>query len=359
MKHISAIQSVFALALLASPQALAQAPFPDTESPLNFEVPQPRSPNRFGLSYRMGLNIPLTFKHIGGYPALSVPRYTPDGDLYNYDNGYVLTDSSGNAMGYSRYWGYDGASQVSADTTVLMQRSSSVARASSNDHDDVPMSGFELTYNRELIHKKAWRGGLEGAFGYTYMSVHDAGTQSANVTRVNDTYSFPQGNGTVVPPAPYTGSKSLPGPVVVASPSRTTTEVAQGASITGQRNFSAGLFGFRFGPYVEIPISKSITFSLSGGFALVYVNSEFSYDETVTIPGVGSVEHHASGSGSDWLPGAYAAGNISVALSESWSLFAGAQFEDVGHYTQTLKGQQATLDLSRSIYVTVGVSYSF
>jgi hypothetical protein len=359
MKPIPAIQSVFAVVLLAALPALAQAPSPDTERPLNLEVPQPRSPNRFGLSYRMGLNIPLTFKHIGGYPALSMPRYTPDGDLYNYDNGYVLTDSSGNAMGYSRYWGYDSASQVSSDSTIVMQRSSSATTVRSGEHDDVPMSGFELTYNREFIHKKAWRGGLEGAFGYTYMSVHDAGKQSTSVTRVNDTYTFPQGTGTVVPPAPYTGHKSSPGPVVITSPSSATTQVEQGATITGQRDFSAGLYGFRVGPYVEIPLSKSITFSLSGGFALVFVNSEFSYDETVTIPGVGSVEHRASGSDSDWLPGFYVAGNLSVALSESWALFAGAQFEDVGQYTQTLKGQQAILDLRRSIYVTVGVTYSF
>ena len=348
-----------AVALLAALSSRAQAPSPETEPPLSIEVPQPRSPNRFGLSYRMGFNAPLSFKHLGGYPALSVPRYTPDGDLYNYDNGYALQDSSGNAMGYTRYWGYDAASQVGGDSSIVMQRSSSSATASSNDHSDAPMSGFEVTYNRELIYKKAWRGGLEGAFGYSHMSVHDSSTQVGNVTRVKDTYSFPQAGGTVVPPAPYTGHKSLPGPVIGASPTSSATEVAPGATITGQRDFSAGLYSFRVGPYLEIPISKSITFGLSGGFALMFVNSEFSFDETVTIPGVGSVEHRASGSDSDWLPGFYVAGNISVALSESWALFAGAQFEDVGHYTQTLKGQQATLDLSRSIYVTVGVSYSF
>lgn len=37
----------------------------------------------------------------------------------------------------------------------------------------------------------------------------------------------------------------------------------------------------------------------------------------------------------------------------------GAPFEDVGRYTQTLHGKQATLDLSKSIFVTIGLSYSF
>jgi hypothetical protein len=74
---------------------------------------------------------------------------------------------------------------------------------------------------------------------------------------------------------------------------------------------------------------------------------------------VGSASNAGSGSHSGWLPGGYVAGNISVALSDSWALVAGAQFEDVGHYTQNLNGKQATLDLSKSIFVTVGLSYSF
>lgn len=127
----------------------------------------------------------------------------------------------------------------------------------------------------------------------------------------------------------------------------------------GQNDFSANLLGFRFGPYLEIPLSRSIAFTLSGGFALVYVGSDFSFNETVTIPGVGSVGHAASGSGDAWLPGGYVAGSVSVALSDSWALMAGAQFEDVGQYTQHLNGKEATLDLSRAIFVTIGFSYSF
>ena len=179
------------------------------------------------------------------------------------------------------------------------------------------------------------------------------------MTRVNDTYSVPSGGGFVLPPQGYAGSKSQPGPVINASPSSSTTDTSQTASITGTRDFKANLFNFRFGPYVEVPLSESVAFTLSGGFALVCVNSTFSFNETVTIPGVGSVASRASGSATDWLPGGYVAGNFSVALSESWSFVAGAQFQNVGRYTQTLKGREATMDLSKTIFVTVGVTYSF
>lgn len=358
MKNSQSIRSAIAVALLSTLSALAQSPSADAPSSLNLDLPA-RSRNRFGLRYTMGLNVPLSFKNLGGYPALSAGRLTLDGDRYNYDNGYVLTDSSGNAMGYTRYWGYDSASQAGGNNTVVMQRSSSLATATSGDHYDAPMSGVELTYNRELLDKKSWRGGLEGAFGYTYMSVHDSGNRTTSVTRVNDTYSLP---GSTVPPAGFAGRKDVSigsGPVVGASPSGSTTDTDQKAYISGTRDFSADLFNFRVGPYIEIPLSKSISFTLSGGFALMFVNSEFSYNETVDIPGVGTVHHQASGSGTGWLPGGYVAGNFSVALSDAWSFVAGAQFEDVGRYTQTLDGKQATLDLSRAIFVTVGLTYSF
>jgi hypothetical protein len=293
-------------------------------------------------------------------------------------------DSSGNAMGYSRYWGYDSASQVSGNT-ITMQKSSSAETISSSaetitssgDHYDTPMSGIELTYSRELIRKEAWRGGLEAAFGYTHMSVQGGGVDSASVTQVRtqvktqvkDIYKFPPGV-TVVPPPGYTGHKSSPpgSPVIIASPSSSTTDstfdsISDSISdAISRRDFSADLGNFRFGPYVEFPLSKRIAFSLSGGFALMYVNSEFSFQhETVTSLSGSSVAlaEHPSGSGNEWLPGAYVAGAFSVALSDSWSFVAGAQFEDVGRYTQTLNGKQATLDLSKSIFVTLGLSYSF
>ncbi len=47
----------------------------------------------------MGFNAPVSFTHLGGFPALSVAPTTPNGNRFNYDNGYVLRDSSGNAGG--------------------------------------------------------------------------------------------------------------------------------------------------------------------------------------------------------------------------------------------------------------------
>jgi hypothetical protein len=96
-----------------------------------------------------------------------------------------------------------------------------------------------------------------------------------------------------------------------STPVRSITGLAAGAPgsaiISGPHEFNANLFEFRLGPGVEIPLSRKLAVSLSGGFALVYVDSEFSFNETVTIPGVGSVANHGSGWGNAWLPSAYVA----------------------------------------------------
>ena len=108
-----------------------------------------------------------------------------------------------------------------------------------------------------------------------------------------------------------------------------------------------------------MPLSRRVSLDFSGGLALDYVNSNFKFNQIVTIAGVGTQSQSGSGSHSGWLPGGYVAGNISVALSDKWALVGGVQFEDLGTYTQNLNGKEATLDLSNSIFVTLGLSYSF
>jgi hypothetical protein len=361
MKNLPAIQLALAVASLAPLPVLAQSPTVENPPSLNLDAPRSPSPHRFGLGYRVGLNVPLSFKGLGSFPALSASSLsTPDGDPYNYDNGYVYPDSSQSTES-TWYYGYVNADQRLGDTTFLVQRSVSVATADFAEHHDKPMSGFELTYNRELIRKKTWRGGLEGAFGFTHMSVHDGATQSATVARLYDTYSIASADPTdVLPLAPYRGDRNGPGALISTSPSSSTPFlVEEGAVVTGQREFSAGIFGIRLGPYVEIPLSKSIAFNLSGGFAAVYVNSEFRYKETATVFGAGSTAHLGSGWNNGWLAGAYVAGNFSVALSDSWAVAAGAQFVDAGRYSHGVNGKEATLDFSRSIFVTLGFTYSF
>ena len=344
--------------------------------PLDTVAPA-QSPNRFGLNYRMGFNASVKFKNLGGY-TLPASRLTPSGDPYNYNDGYIYIDPNGAAnpsWPYTWYWGYDANPNqyTLGDPSVIMHRSSSAADASTGNNDDDPIPGFEVTYSRELYRDKHVRIGPELAFGYSSMSIKDSSTLYSDVTVASDAFGIPidadTGYGvTYFPvqnlsgPYDYHGYDSIPGsnPLIfrgaVSLPSQV---VPAGATITGTRKFDADMYGFRFGPYFEFPISAKVTAGLSGGFALVYVDSHFRYNETVSIAGLAPVTTSASAWHSAWLPGGYVAGNISVTLSENWALTAGAQFEDVGHYTQKLDGKKATLDLSQAVFVTFGITYSF
>ena len=54
--------------------------------------------NRFAFSARLGFNVTAKFKNLGKLSLAPLPRTTPNGDAYNYDDGYVLTDVSGTKL---------------------------------------------------------------------------------------------------------------------------------------------------------------------------------------------------------------------------------------------------------------------
>ena len=65
-------------------------------APVDFiSEPQNRLTNRLSLSGRVGFNISVRFGGMVSLPAPQLHRTTPRGNSYNYDNGYVLTDVSG------------------------------------------------------------------------------------------------------------------------------------------------------------------------------------------------------------------------------------------------------------------------
>jgi len=325
------------------------------------------SPNRINLSYRMGFNLNVRFKNLGVFLPATDPGPATGGteDRY-YDDGYNWRDSTDNNHGpgfenTTWAWGADdtAAQMLPSSTdpqTVLMHSVSSPGTSTSEPSRD-PLSGVELTYDRELLRKERWRLGTEIALGYTYMSVSDHSPLPVGIQQLTDSYVVPPGVVTQpFPPSYAHGRAPLPGgynPVIGSVPSRTLNMLQN--EVTGSRHFSADMVDLHLGPSFEFSLGKKVTAGVSGGFALVYVNSKFGYDDNTP----GYMSQAGSGWHSDWLPGGYVAGNISVALSDKWAVTAGAQFEDTGRYTQVKDGRKATLDLRQAVFVTLGITYSF
>ena len=361
-------RSVCSLVLFAAPLAWGQG-LGETNTPRSFDLETNAAPklNKIGLSYRMGLNIRVDFKKLGGFAPIGNPGpATGTAVDRTYDNGsYNKVDSSGNAGGQTWNWGYQSGSQIQGES-VVMESSSSPNNATSKNHYDDPQHGVELIYSRELFRDaEDWKVGVEAAFGYTHVSVSDSRRVLNRVDRIIDTYSIPPG--VVVPLPPYSGTFQGPGALIGSGPDRATTVLSQEAIITGERNVDSDVFTLRLGPYLEVPLYKKLSFIVDGGLTLAVGLTDFSYHETVTISGAGSTSRSSSGSQDDFLVGGYIGGSLSYAVTDNISLFCGALFQAAGRSvanSRTRNGDPATkkqsvLDFGQAVIVSVGASYSF
>lgn len=322
--------------------------------------------NRLSASLRFGLNIKGRFKT---NPTLlfGPRRTTPNGDPHNYDDGYVLPDGSGNAGGQTWYWGYDNSARQISDgvaapaNTILLSRSTPDKSIASPEMHEDPHLGVEITYDRHLFSRQRINFGLEFAANYLNIGMHDRSSFSGNAQRTTDAYAYTPGT---VPPAatpanPYRGSYNgfgfLIGDTPVAS---STAAVAGGYTISGSRELDADLWGGRFGPSLDYPITDKVNLWVSAGLAAGLLDAEASWNETVTL-GTSSVDSVGRGSNLDLLWGWYVGGNISWDITQRWSVLGGVQFQDLGKYSHSFGGRTADLDLSKSIFVNIGASYRF
>lgn len=333
--------------------------------------------NRLSASLRFGLNLSARFKGTLGpvtLPPGTLPRLTPNGQAYNYDDGYLFTDVSGNEGGQTWYWGYDNsaaypAGQVSDGVafpanTILLSRSTANGDFVSPSMQDDPHLGVEVTYNRHLGTKRGVHYGVEAAVNYLSISLRDSRSYSGTTSRTTD--AFPFTPGTTPPGAspsnPYQGSYDGWGFLLGDTPVATATAVVPGGfAIAGTREFEADLWGGRLGPYLDLALGSSTNWYLwlSGGLAVGLLSAEASWSETLSLPGPVALASLGRGSDCDVLWGWYVGANISYDINERWSAVAGVQFQDLGRYSHDFGGRTVELDLSKSIFITMGASYRF
>jgi hypothetical protein len=317
-----------------------------------------RDSNRIGISYRVGYNIDATFSGIGRSAAASNPGPMTGGVNHEYDDGYVRVDSTNNGLDLTWNWGFESPSQVSGDN-LFMHSTRSLGGSSRSGGDDLH-HGMEATYSRELGTYKKARWGVEGAFNYLNVAIRDNGSVGADLEVTTDTYDL-EGIDPFDPPGsqnPYQGTFTGPGPLIADAPINRTVQVTPGV-VTGRRELDANLFGFRVGPYIEWPIADKWTVGLNAGFALVVVDSEFDFRETVSPSSGTPFTVSGSGSETDLLPGGYIGANVAYRIADSVTLFSSAQFQYAGEFKQEVQGKHAELDLGKSLFVTLGVNYSF
>lgn len=318
--------------------------------------------NRFTFSTRLGFNISARFKGSVGNLPPPAPRSTPNGDAYNYDDGYVLPDISGNAGGQTWYWGYDDSSSQISGNTILLSRSTPSATFTSPALDSTPSPGGELTYNRLVVVRRKMRFGLEAALSYANVSLSDHSPYSGSGTRITDAYAFTPGTTPpgATPSNPYQGSFGGPGFVIGDAPvSSTTSPGGGGLSIAGSRRFDGNLWGSRVGPYVEFPIRENLNVSLWGGFGLGWLDARVSWNETITLPDTSTTASVGRRNKDALLWGGYLGANVVWDFDKDWSLVGGVQYQNFGKYERAFAGRAVEVDLSNSLFITLGLAWKF
>ncbi len=296
--------------------------------------------NRVSLGYRMGFNMPLKLKNVG-MPAFA---NNPSANGKSYTDGFVGTDNTGNVGGLTTYWGYNSGTQVTAGNSSLVLHNSS-SGAVGPDVDESPYNGMEITFDHEFGRHPSWRWGVEGAFNWMDFSAHQRSVAPAGVLGA-DSYSL----GYTPPSAPYTGPYAS-GPF---SPLLGTT--ATPVPVTVDSTFAANFYGFRLGPYLDLPLNKHLLLTFSAGLAVTIVDAQFSYIESNPMEGVTSA---ANASDVNVLAGGYVSALATLKLSPSVNVFAGMQFESSDSYQITAGTKRAEIDLSQALYFSAGLSFSF
>jgi len=310
----------------------------------------------FRIGLLVGMNINASFNENGVFNISG--NNTADGI---YDDGYVRADQTGNAGGYTGYWGYDNASQYDAAAQTLSMHSLTSYSTSGNANDKGgPFPGFEMAYGDNLWYWKHARVGWELGFGLLPISITDNHPMSATVNQT--TYTFDTG-GITVPGAPYQGGPGGQGePVIPSTPSSVSSQILSAGTITGTRTLDVMLYTLRLGPSFYWDLGSHAGMSLGAGPAIGIVSGDFKYNEIITS---GSVSTHNIGSfgTTDLTFGGYVNGTFMYHVEDvngrTADIYISAQYMPMGDANFSGGGRESRLNLEGQLYFSVGINWPF
>jgi len=294
---------------------------------------------------------------------LSVPSTAPMPSVINYDNGYVGRDISGDPA-LSTYWGYNNSSQrvISGPnvTGLNFQAITPVLGQSAPRMDADASPGGELTLRRRLGRYRSLAYGLELGGGFNQITLKDSADYSAPGVQTTASYAMaaPINSGLIPIPGyrgPYDGFGAIINPTPLSSHSSTVPGLVQ---VSDSRAMDADIFGFRFGPYLELPLAKNLAISLSAGAALAFVHDHLDWTETLAVNGQ-TTSASVSGDSVGMTAGFYAGADLEYRLEKNWLIFGGAKMQNAGTYSHHIGTGQMDLDLGQAFSLQAGMGYSF
>jgi hypothetical protein len=365
--HISSRPWVLA-SLVIAPLVPLYAADNDPISRVRLEEPK-ENPNRFSVSGTAVWNVKADFSRFNPGSNRG-PGPAAGGVDHFYDDGYNRVDHTGNSGGYTSFWGYKNPSQLDTANDRLLMHSTRQTGGEIKDIDDDPHLGFQLTWDRELGREKdgKWSWGFEAAFGFTLLDIEDSRPARSGTRTITDAYNLngvrpPWVGGANDPQYPeHAGQFDPNGPATIIedTPTRTKTANANGAQITGSRDFDGNWYYAHVGPYIDFPLTKKLSAVVSAGLAVGVIDGHLHFNERIVVPTAGtSKRERGNVDEANAVVGGFLNATLKYALNEKWSIFGGAQYQGMTEYEASGKGRKITLDLTATPFVVGGVSYSF
>jgi hypothetical protein len=315
---------------------------------------------RFRIGATAAFNISADFSTSGTFDVggngpgpVGVP-----GQNHFYDDGYVRVDNTGNAGGYTTYWGYDDPSQYDPRANTLTYQSTTSFDQSQNTGtiDDAPYFGFDMAYGTTLT--EIWGGALGWELGFTLLPINITGSDSSPTTGSRTVHQFSTG-GLIMPQAPYNGSAVGTGPAIQDIATGLTTEESTG-TLYGSRDLDSMLYNIRLGANARWDLGGRWSMSAGLGFATGIVTSDYTYKETIVYDlGGGTSNYSGSYRSTDYVFGGYGELMVYCQVEKSGELYLGGQYMGMTSVHMSDQGRDAELNLNGGIFITAGIHWAF
>ena len=276
-----------------------------------------------------------------------------------YDDGYVRVDNTGDAGGYTSYWGYDNASQISG-STLTMHSATSYTGSGSGSGNNSPYAGLELAYGDSYWYWGKAKIGWELGFGFLPISISETESGPASIAQTAFRFALPPStpNGPYVPPtAPYSGGPSGLGALIQTN--YTTTNSVSSGNFTSKETLNVFLYTLRVGPTLYWDVTDRIGLYAGAGPVVGLVAGSLDYNDTLSVPG-GSVAHNSGRiHGAAMSYGGYVNATVVYHVVKGGQFYAGVQFMPMKGASISGSGREAKLDLTGQMYFAVGVNWPF
>lgn len=302
-----------------------------------------RSRHKLSLAYRLGFNMSGQFERTGESVSANNPSITGR----SYVDGFVGTDNTANAGGYTSYWGYQDTAQVIDNNEYLLLRAAD-SGSLGKDPDDGLQSSLELGYLWEMGAGRSVSWGFAGAINWMPFNASQGTSGSASSVAVD---AFELGYTPPIPPFVGTPNAGPFSPLLGVDP--------MSLAVSTTAELDASIFGVRLGPYVEIPLGNRFFARATGGLVINVVDGDYQYSETFLSPAGARLVNVESSSKVAATFGGYLGVQLGYELTDRLSLLGEIRYEGTTDYDIKTSHTSGSIEFRWTGNALLGINYSF